>query len=341
MAADVKTPENAVGPFTLSDDDITVIHDSVIVHGDSRLVMGTIRDKSIDCIITDPPYFIDGMGDDWSNDELRRSRSKSAAVGGLPVGMKYDRRQGKDLYAFMLGISKEAYRVLKPGGFFLSFSQGRLYHNMASAIEDAGFEIRDMLVWEREGQAKAFTQDHFVRRMDIPEDEKRRIIESMGGRKTPQLKGQGEPIVLAQKPREGTFVQNWIKYGVGLVDTTESLDGRFPGTIMEVPKPRGDERAESAHLTLKPIRLMEHLVRVFTKPGDVVLDPFNGSGSTGIGCELSGRRYVGIELSEEFAMESERRISMHVRDAGGDPGDTQNAPTDVIGRGAADASGMC
>jgi len=102
--------------------------------------------------------------------------------------MKYDRRQGQRLYDFMLHVSEEAFRILKPGGFFLSFSQGRLYHNMAESIEDAGFEIRDMLVWERAGQAKAFTQDHFVRRMDIPDDEKERIISSLGGRKTPQVK---------------------------------------------------------------------------------------------------------------------------------------------------------
>lgn len=226
--------------------------------------------------------------------------------------MKYDRRQGQRLYDFMLHISAEAFRVLKPGGFFLSFSQGRLYHNMAAAIEDAGFEIRDMLVWEREGQAKAFTQDHFVRRMDIPDDEKERIISTLGGRKTPQLKGMSEPIVLAQKPREGTFVQNWMTYGVGLVDMSETLDGKCPGTIMNVPKPRGKERAESRHMTLKPIALMEHLVRLFTKPGDIVLDPFNGSGTTGIACENSGRLYVGIEIDGGFVTESKDRLERHV-----------------------------
>jgi site-specific DNA-methyltransferase (adenine-specific) len=286
----------------------TELKDATIIHGDSRQVLSDIADSSIDCVITDPPYFIDGMGDEWSNEKLRKSRSKAAAIGGLPVGMKFDPKQGRELQEFMSQISHEVYRILKPGGFYLSFSQGRLYHRMAVAIEDAGFEVRDMLIWSREGQAKAFSQDHFVKKMKIPDAEKETILASLKGRKTPQLKGQSEPIVLAQKPKEGTFVQNWIKYGVGLVDVTQSLDGKFPGTVMEVPKPKGEERAESKHLTLKPVRLMEHLIRVFTKEGDIVLDPFSGSGSTGVAALQTGRRYVGIELSDEFYLESVDRL---------------------------------
>lgn len=295
--------------------DAQTISDAIIVNGDTRLVLQKIKDKSVDCVITDPPYFIDGMGNDWSNDKLRKSRDKANTIGGLPVGMKYDRSQGKHLYEFMLPIAQELYRIIKPGGFFLSFSQGRLYHNMCMAIEDAGFEIRDMFIWEREGQSKAFSQDHFVRRMNISEEEKQRIITSLGGRKTPQLKGQSEPIVLAQKPKDGTFVHNWMEYGVGLIDTTQSLDGKFPGTIMSIPKPHGNERAESKHLTLKPIRLMEHLVRVFTKEGDVILDPFNGSGSTGLACLSSNRKYIGIEIADEFVTETITRLQSHMTES--------------------------
>lgn len=175
-------------------------------------------------------------------------------------------------------------------------------------MEDAGFEIRDMLVWAREGRAKAFSQAHFVKKMDIPDDEKQRILDSLDGRKTPQLKGQHEPIVLAQKPKDGTFIQNWMEHGVGLVDTTESLDGKFPGTIMEVPKPHGEERQRSKHMTLKPVKLMEHLIRLFTKPGDIVLDPFLGSGTTAEACVRTKRRYVGIEITNEFYDESMNRV---------------------------------
>lgn len=299
MSKSMKIEQNGVG-------------EHLLINADSLQYLKELPDKSVDAIITDPPYFIDGMGGDWDNGKLREKTLHASVVGSLPVGMKFDPQQGRNLEKFMYELSVEARRVLKPGGFFLSFSQGRLYHRMACGIEDAGFEIRDMLVWYREGQAKAFSQDHFVRKMNISQDEKDRIIDTLAGRKTPQLKGQSEPIVLAQNPKDGTFINNWIEYGVGLIDTTQSLDGKFPGTVMNVPKPKGKERAESKHLTLKPIKLMEHLINVFTKPGDIVLDPFSGSGTTGVACVNTGRRYIGIELTTEFYLESINRLTEHI-----------------------------
>lgn len=284
----------------------------VVINADSLRYIKEMPDNSVDAIITDPPYFIDGMGEDWDNGKLCKRTSHASVVGSLPVGMKFDPQQGRNLEKFMYLLSVEAKRVLKPGGFYLSFSQGRLYHRMACGIEDAGFEIRDMLIWYREGQAKAFSQEHFVRKMKIPQKEKDAIIKTLDGRKTPQLKGQSEPIVLAQNPKDGTFINNWIEHGVGLIDTTKSLDGKFPGTVMDVPKPKGQERAESKHLTLKPMRLMEHLINVFTKPGDIVFDPFSGSGTTGVACVNTGRQYIGIELTDEFYNESIERIKAHI-----------------------------
>ena len=131
-------------------------------------------------------------------------------------------------------------RILRPGGFALVFSQNRLVHRTAIALEEAGFEIRDALLWKYEGQAKAFTQDHFVRKSKLKASEKERLIKKLGGRKTPQLKPQGEMIVLAQAPRDGTFVQNWDKWETGLIDVSDPFidKGRFPGTVISAPKPR-------------------------------------------------------------------------------------------------------
>lgn len=282
---------------------------SILINADAFNAMKSLPDSSIDCIITDPPYFIDGMGSDWNPEHLNHSRSKAGVIGSMPVGMKFDKEQGKHLQAFMQNISEEAYRVLKPGGFYLSFSQGRLYHRMAVGMEDAGFEIRDMIVWHRNGQGKAFTQTHFVRKMNIPDDEKARIITSLDGRKTPQLKGDSEPIALAQKPREGTFVENWMKYGVGLIDYTQSLGtGHVPSTVMEVPKPGKEEREGSSHLTIKPLALMDHLIRIFTKEGDIILDPFSGSGTTVASAVRTGRIGIGIEIDKTYYTESIEKI---------------------------------
>jgi len=238
------------------------------------------------------------MGDNWDTKELTKSIKKSGIIGSLPVGMKFDPQQGKKLYDFTLKYAKEIYRILKPGGFFLVCNQPRLLHRSACAIEDVGFEIRDVITWIRNGQGKAFSQDHFVKRMKISEEEKVEILNSLGGRKTPQLRGGHEDIILAQKPKDGTFVENWMKWGVGLVDFSYKIDDLMAANVMNVPKPSGKERKESDHLTMKPIKLMEHLVNLFTKENDVVLDCFMGSGTTGVACKNLNRNFIGIELDE-------------------------------------------
>lgn len=292
--------------------------DQSVILGDALEVMKAMPSESVHLIATDPPYFIDGMGSDWNKSELKTRTDKATVVGSLPVGMKFDPAQGKAFQKFMEPISREAMRILKPGGFFIAFSQARLYHRLAVAAEDAGFEIRDMLAWNYEGQAKAFSMDHFIRKMKLTEREKLVLLDLIGGRKTPQLKPQMEPMVMAQKPRVGTFVENYKQFQVGLVDTSATLDGKFPGNVMTVAKPSKEEKGPgNEHLTVKPVRIMEHLIQLFSAPGQVVLDPFLGSGTTGIAAINTGRQFTGIELDPDYAWIASKRIkAARVRNAG-------------------------
>jgi site-specific DNA-methyltransferase (adenine-specific) len=278
---------------------------------DCRYGIKNVPDCSIDFIVTDPPYFIDGMDDSWNDKKLQFKASKSGVIGGLPVGMKFDRTQGEKLQHFLEPLCEEFMRTLKPGGFCVVFSQGRLYHRTAMALDLAGFEIRDMLGWKYEGQAKAFSQTHFIRKdKKMSEEEKQALIHELDGWKTPQLKPQIEPMVLAQKPKDGTFVENWKKYQLGLVNTKESLDGMFPGTIMEVSKTvrkhETDEKIE--HITVKPVRLIAHLIKLFTQVGQTVLDPFLGSGSHGVAAIESNRKFVGFEIEKRYYDIASKRI---------------------------------
>lgn len=280
-----------------------------IQRGDCFIWLKEIKDNSIDLIITDPPYFIDGMSNEWNKDKLEKKTKKAKVIGSLPVGMKFDINQGKNLQEFIANISKELFRVLKPGGFYLSFSQARLYHNMASSIESCGFEIRDMIGWTYEGQGKAFSMDHFIKKMKIDDKEKAKLLLSLNGRKTPQLKPMIEPIVLAQKPREGTFVENWMKYGVGLIDTSAQWNNRFPGNIINCKKPTKKEKGDfNSHLTVKPIELIKHLIKVFSKQDDLILDPFIGSGTTALAALATNRKIIGIEKDKEHFKICKKRI---------------------------------
>ena len=268
--------------------------------------MPLLPDNSISLIVTDPPYFLDGMDDQWDHGALVRRKRGHGVVKSLPVGMKFDRSQGPRLQEFMRPIAREWLRIIRPGGFVLCFSQNRLVHHAAMAIESAGFEIRDMLAWRYEGQAKAFSQEHFIRKRKIPQKEKDRLIAKLGGRKTPQLKPQCELIVMAQAPRDGTFVDNWDRWETGLIDPSMPViePNRFPGTVIPARKPR--ERF--GHLTAKPVDLLCHLIRIFSSGDAVVFDPFAGSGSTGVAARKEGRRFIGIEIDAEMARSAEKRI---------------------------------
>ena len=288
--------------------------------------MKKIPSNSIDMVCTDPPYFLDGLGDDW-NKETLDNKGSSSVVGNLPKGMKFDRNQSKKFNEFYSKVSVEVYRILKPGGAFLSFSSPRLYHSMAWAIEEAGFEIRDMLGWiYTQSQVKAFSQDHIIDKdAGKTVEEKAALKELCKDWKTPQLKPAIEPICLAVKPIEGRYIDNFQKYGVGLMNTsteTKVGEGYFPSNIVVtedvgqgldkvflVSKPTKIEKGSyTTHLSVKPVQLITHLIKLFTKGDALVLDPFMGSGTTAVACVQSKRRYIGFEINNEYIKITEKRV---------------------------------
>lgn len=283
----------------------------IIRNIDCRIGLSELEDNLFTSVITDPPYFIDGMGSDWDKNKLTEKASKAKVVGGLPVGMRYSPSQSKNLLNFLKPIAMEWVRVTRPGGFILCFMQPRLSHSAAMAMEIAGIEIRDMFVWKRDGQAKAFSQDHFInKRKDLNEYEKKEIINNLNGRKTPQLRPLGEMIILGQVPKEGTFVDNWLKWGVGLIDVNNPYIDKdhFPSTIMEVPKPNKKERL--GHITAKPVNLLRHLIRIFGGKNPFILDAFAGCGSTAEASFLEECDFLGFEIDPIYAMKAKIRVSL-------------------------------
>lgn len=287
--------------------------------GDARDLLADLDDQSVHLVVTDPPYFIDRMGQDWDDKGLRQSAAKAGVVGGLPVGMKFDARQGHAFQAFMSGIATECLRLLKPGGFFLCFSQPRLYPRLGVAVEDAGFELRDTITWQRPGQAKAFSQDHFVRRRiaagKLTQAQGAEILERLDGRKTPQLRSDSELITVAQKPREGTFIDNWLTHETGLIDMSRHWNGKTPANVISSSRIRAGKSADNPHFTVKPVDVLTHLIEVFSRPGQWVLDPFMGSGSHGVAALMAGRNAIGIERVDSYAALARERM----RAAGGVP----------------------
>ena len=134
-----------------------------IYHGECVEVMRSMPDNSVDSIVTDPPYGIRFMGKAWDGADIEkqtatRRKYKTDAPGAGPQGGhnsaaaaagKYDRKlSAKQAFAEWTRVwCVEALRILKPGGHMLVFCGPRTYHRMASGVEDAGFEIRDQIMW--------------------------------------------------------------------------------------------------------------------------------------------------------------------------------------------------
>ncbi len=296
-----------------------------IHHGDCIEYMRSLPDSSVHMICTDPPYFLDGLGSEWNVSALE-TRGESKLVGKLPKGMKFDRSQSTRFREFYARVSAECFRILKPGGAFLSFCSPRLYHAMATAVEDSGFEIRDMIGWiYTQSQAKAFSQDHIIDKdKTMTPEEKEDLKERLRGWKTPQLKPAIEPICVAIKPVEGRLIDNFREHGVGLLNTNQTTEaGRAAGNVVTsepiseeydsvflVKKPTKGEKGDyNTHISVKPVHLIEHLIKLFTPEESIVFDPFIGSGTTAIACISSNRRYLGCEINQEYMNIIEKRIT--------------------------------
>jgi site-specific DNA-methyltransferase (adenine-specific) len=182
--------------------------------GDCIEVMRSLGDSSVDAVVTDPPYGIRFMGKAWDGSDieerhLKRKGSESHSPGAGPNGGhksiaaeagKYDLapQAMRAFQEFSREWAMEAFRVLKPGGHLLSFSSARTYHRMASGIEDAGFELRDQIMWL---YGSGFPKSH-----------------NLGDGRGTALKPAHEPICVARKPFKGTVASNVLEHGTGAIN---------------------------------------------------------------------------------------------------------------------------
>lgn len=297
-----------------------------IILGDAEKILQQIADNSIDVVLTDPPYFLDKMDNSWNPEKVSKITDYCNTIKSLPPGMKFDKEEGKKFYNWYFKIATEIFRVVKPGGFFFSFSSPRLYHRMASAVDDAGFLIRDCFIWlYTQNQPKAMSLNHFIDKLNWEERKKEELKEKLNGWKTPQIKSCFEPIVMAQKECDKTFLNNMNKYNIGLVNTNIKIGkDMFPSNVVTteeinqfidkhflISKPSKEEKGEfNNHKTVKPLTLCEYIINLTTFDElSTVLDPFVGSGTTVVAAKKLGRKYIGIDINIEYIKIALERLS--------------------------------
>jgi len=451
-----------------------------IILGDCIEELKKLPDNSVDAIITDPPYGLEFMGKDWDKFKQGLNIGGGTTGEGTPFGRskplnsvyQYGLEEKNQLQKFCFDWATECLRVLKPGAYLLSFGGTRTYHRMACGIENAGFEIRDCIMWLygsgfpkslnigkqidkiQGNEREEIEEEHWGRknrsyetdatvfsqnRVDDKKDGKRIITKGSSeweGWGT-ALKPAVEPIVVARKPlSEKNVALNVLKWGTGGINIDECRiateeetrrikggwqnggyvngkydsnkynafesrenNGRFPANIIldeeagemldeqtgnigcssdrekykgsnygtsmflgEKPlfnsptytdkggasrffycakaskseRNYGCEELEAKHIdiqqphnskdleerysmtsknnhpTVKPIALMEYLIKLVSRENAIVLDPFLGSGTTAIACLKTNRKFIGIEKEPEYIKIAEARIKPYL-----------------------------
>lgn len=355
----------------------------IVLHrGDCLAVMAGLPENSVDAIVCDPPYALVSIQKRFGKSGVTEAQYgrdglyKRASAGFM--GKSWDTGET----AFSVECWAQALRILKPGGHVVAFGGTRSYHRLASAIEDAGFEIRDQIGW---AYGSGFPKSH-----------------NAGNGWGTALKPAWEPICLARKPLIGTVAENVLAHGTGALNVdgcrvesggehmrgavkgtangalsgirgkkdfvaTDSPLGRWPANLVHdgsaevlaafpdsagqqgdvrgsepsVPlggavfgdgmarlpaakrndsgsaarffysaKADSSDRIGSRHPTVKPVDLMQWLVRLVTPRGGMVLDPFAGTGTTGEAAFREGFSAILIERETEYCADIERRMAL-------------------------------
>ena len=294
----------------------------MLVNEESLKHLKTLEDNRFDSCVTDPPYHLASIlkrfgpgqkGINNKDEKAGRNGPYHRAAKGF-MGQTWD---GGDI-AFNKDFWKEVYRVMKPGAVLLSFAATRNYHRMAVAVEDAGFEIFDMINWiygsgfpKRKNYLKPGHEPIVMARKGV--NKSLNIEESrVPGYEWDTTKNRRDP----KKHKEAIY-----KLGLKKTGTGEKIKGRYPANVIHdgsyyeewvkyfyCAKASKKEKEDTEHPTVKPLELMRYLVKLVTPKDGTVLDPFAGTGTTGEAALLEGRKYYLIEREKNYFKDIEKRL---------------------------------
>lgn len=327
-----------------------------LIQGDAAELLPDIPSSSVDSLVTDPPSGIGFMAKDWDMNKGGRG----------------------PWVAWLSGILKECFRILKPGAHALIWALPRTSHWTMSAVEDSGFEIRDVIthlfgtgypknkdISARIDSAKKVprivvgqqTRKVYPPGVVLAGRQARTVTRPLTIATSPEakqwsgwgtaLKPSGENWVLARKPLQGRIEDNILRHGTGGLNIEASkVEGKSwpmntvfshhpectPGKCgiwcpvegLRIQHPEADNffytskpsmkektsdgEIENHHCTVKSVELMRYLCRLITPPAGIILDPFTGSGTTGVAALQEGFSFFGIEQEGDYFATAQKRL---------------------------------
>lgn len=288
-----------------------------LIYDDCNKYLPTLDGNSIHLILSDIPY---GIGaEEW---DVLHNNTNSALLGNSPAQRKVgavfkkrgkpingwseaDKAIPKEYQAWCSQWASQWYRVLKPGASAIVFAGRRYAHRCIVAMEDAGFSFKDMLAWQRQ------RAPHRAQRISLVYERRGQLhhATTWQGWRVGNLRPVFEPVLWFTKPYPtgGTLADTLLEQGVGAYNETAFLQYEAnPNNILTSWYEKTE--ATSLHPTQKPLKLMKSLIELTTKEGSIVLDPFMGSGSTGVASKDLKRKFIGIEKDEQYFKIAEKRL---------------------------------
>lgn len=245
---------------------------SALYLGDCLELLEAMPADSVDCVWTDPPYLL-------SNDGI-------TCVAGRMVKVNkgdWDRSRGVDLdHEFNRTWLLACHRVLKPSGTIWISGTLHVYLSVGLAMQQIGYRILNDIVWEKPAPPPNLGCRCFTHATEI--------------------------LLWATKAAKGSKHKYTFNYEAMKAEN----GGKQMKNVWRFPPPSKEEKRLGKHPTQKPLALIARCLRATTNEGDLVVDPFSGSGSTGIAALMLGRRFVGFEKDKDYAILAARRLKSAV-----------------------------
>lgn len=247
--------------------------DFVLYHGDAIWLLNQLPENSVDMIFADPPYNLSNGGF-----TVHAGRMVSVNKGD------WDKSRGfYDDYDFHFQWLEAAKRILKPHGTLWVSGTYHSIYQCGHALQSLGYHILNDVSWFKPNAApnlscRFFTASH-------------------------------ETLIWARKDKKAKHIFNYeeMKEGDWSADQLKK-PGLQMRSVWSIHPPKKEEKKFGKHPTQKPLELLRRVVLSSTKKGDIILDPFAGSSTTGLAAVMHGRKFVGIDMDRNFLDLSVKRV---------------------------------